>query len=185
MAMEEISWFQRVLEVETPEMFAENYQNEINFHNFYTNPIENIYYNGVFIFLVLLSFLRFLFPCILISHYLKVFVARPFVGVIGTIACVYNFDMWNIIFTQIAAFTSVLILFVFLVFGRSRSEKYIMLFTLILLITTQVVFLSNGESFAREWEVTEYKEFFIALALFIYSMDMFAYMKQVKASEGL
>jgi hypothetical protein len=183
MAMEEVSWFQRVLEIETPTLFSANLQNEINLHNFYTNHVENTYYFGTFIFLVVLPFVRFLFPCILNNNYLKIFVARPFVGVIASIACAYNYDMWNIIFTQVAFFSSVLILFVFFVFSNNRSEKYIISFTILLLIATQVIFLANGVNFARLWEVTEYKEFFIPLALFIYSLDVLAYTKRTWLSE--
>ncbi len=182
-AMEEASWFQRTLEIETPKIFGANIQHEMNLHNFYTNPVENIYYNGVFLFLVILPFVRFLFPCILNNNYLRIFVARPFIGVIGSIACAYNFDMWNIIFTQIAFFGSVLILCVFFIFSSSRSEKYIISFTILLITVTQVIFLANGVNFARIWEVTEYKEFFIPLALFIYSMDLFAYMKRARSPE--
>jgi hypothetical protein len=183
MTMEEVSWFQRVLEIETPKVFDANSQNEMNLHNFYTNPIENIYYIGAFLFLVVLPFIRLLFPCISNNNYLRIFVARPFIGVIGSIACAYNFDMWNIIFTQIAFFGSVLILFVFFVFSSNRNEKYIISFTILLITATQVLFLINGENFARQWEVTEYKEFFIPLALFIYSLDVFTYMKQVRLPE--
>jgi len=179
-AMEEVSWFQRVLEIETPRAFNANLQYEFNLHNFYTNPIENIYYFGVFLFLVAFPFVRLLFPCISDHKYLRIFVARPFIGVIGTIACAYNFDMWNGIFTQIAFFGSVLILFVFFVFSSYRNERYIILFTILLIVATQVIFLTNGVNFAREWEVTEYKEFFIPLALFIYSLDMFTYMKHAQ-----
>ena len=178
MAMEEVSWFQRVLEIETPKVFDANLQHEMNLHNFYTNPIENIYYNGAFLFLVVLPFVRLIYPCISNNSYLRIFVARPFIGVIGAIACAYNFDMWNIIFTQIAFFGSVLILFAFFVRSSHRNEKYITSFTILLVITTQVLFLFNGENFSRYWEVTEYKEFFIPLALFIYSLDVFAYMKK-------
>lgn len=181
-AMEEVSWLQRTLEIETPQIFIANIQHEMNLHNFYTNPIENIYYNGVFLFLVILPFIRFLFPCILDSHYLRIFVARPFIAVIGSVACAYNFDMWNIIFTQIAFFASLLILCTFFMFG-SRNEKYIISFTIFLLTATQLIFLVKGENFARIWEVTEYKELFIPLALFIYSMDLFVYMKRARSSE--
>jgi len=182
-AMEEVSWFQRTLEIETPKLFDANIQHEMNLHNFFTNPVENIYYNGMFLFLVVLPFFRFLFPCILNNSYLKIFVPRPFVGVIGSIACAYNYDMWNIIFTQIAFFGSVLILFVFFLSSSNRSEKYIISFTILLIAATQGIFLANGMNFARLWEVTEYKEFFIPLALFIYSLDMFAYMKQIRLPE--
>lgn len=182
-AMEEVSWFQRVLEIETPKAFEGNYQKEMNLHNFATNKVENIYYFSTFIFLVLLPFIRLMFPFVSNNNYLKLFVARPFIGIIGSIACAYNFDMWNIIFTQIAFFGSVAILFSFLVFSSNRNDKYIISFTIIFIISTQLLFLSNGINFVRLWEVTEYKEFFIPLVFFIYSLDMFLYIKRVRLSD--
>ena len=62
MAMEEVSWFQRVLEIDTPKAFDNNMQKEMNLHNFATNAVENVYYMGAFIFLVILPFLRSMFP---------------------------------------------------------------------------------------------------------------------------
>lgn len=181
-AMEEVSWFQRVLEIETPKAFDSNIQDEMNFHNFSTKFFENAYYFGVFLFLVLLPFVRLLFPYVSNNSYLRIFVAPPFVGVIGTIACAYNFDMWNIIFTQIAFFGSVVILFAFATFSSSKNERYIILFTIFIIATTQVLFLINGINFAREWEVTEYKEFLIPLALLIYSLDVLTNINRYKPS---
>jgi len=179
MAMEEVSWFQRVLEIETPKTFAGNSQSEMNLHNFATNYVENIYYFGAFLFLMVLPSIRFLYPSISNNDYLRIFVARPFIAVIGSIAFAYNFDMWNIIFTQIAFFYSVVILFAFAIFNSNKNEKYIILFTILLITITQVLFLVNGANFARLWEVTEYKEFFIPLALFIYSWDVFTHINRL------
>lgn len=177
-AMEEVSWFQRQLEIETPAAFSANMQGEMNLHNFATNYVENIYYFGAFLFLVTLPFARWLLPYISNNNYLNTFVARPFIGVIGSIACAYNFDMWNIIFTQIAFFGSVVILFAFAIFSSDKNERYIVLFTISLVVITQALFLTNGTNFARSWEVTEYKELFIPMAFFIYSLDLFSYINR-------
>jgi hypothetical protein len=150
----------------------------MNLHNFATNYVENLYYFGTFVFLVVLPFMRSLFPFISNNNYLKIFVGRPFIGVIGSIAFAYNFDMWNIIFTQIAFFGSLFILFTFYIFSIVKKEKFIILFTIIIIITSQLSFLSYGENFERIWEITEYKEFLIPLALFIYSLDIFFHIKK-------
>ena len=58
-AMEEISWFQRVLEIESSELFLNlNDQGEMNFHNIYTHESEDIYYLGGFLLLVVLPYFR-------------------------------------------------------------------------------------------------------------------------------
>ena len=183
MAMEEISWFQRVFEIDTPAAFKGNYQNELNFHNFATNKVENIYYFGAFIFLVALPFFRLIFPFVSDNNYLRIFTARPFIGIIGSVGCAYNFDMWNIIFTQIAFFGSTAILSAFFAFSSNRRDSCIVLLAIFFMITTQLLFLSNGVNFAREWEVTEYKELFIPLALFIYSLDILIFIQRARLSE--
>jgi hypothetical protein len=175
MAMEEISWFQRVLKTETPKVFSGNIQGEMNLHNFATNQLENAYYFGAFLFLVVLPFVTLLIPYMSNNSYLKIVSPRPFIGVIGSIACAYNFDMWNIIFTQIAFFGSIVILFAFATFSKIRRERYVILFTMVLVATTQALFLVNGANFARIWEVTEYKELLIPLAFYLYSLDVFNY----------
>lgn len=71
---------------------------------------------------------------------------------------------------------SIVILFLFIF---EPSTFNIISFTIILITTTQVLFLINGVNFARMWEVTEYKELLIPLALFIYSLDVFASINRI------
>lgn len=176
--MEEVSWFQRVLNVETPEMFENNMQNEINLHNFATDYLENAYYFGTFGFLVVLPLLNLL-PFLPRNKYLQVFIPRPFVAVVGALFCAYNFDMWNTIFTQIAFFSSIVVLITLLKFSNSQMERSLIGFTTIVVIVTQFLFLTNGNNFHRLWAVTEYKEFFIAFALLVYAIDVYLQTKQV------
>lgn len=178
-AMEEVSWFQRLLEIETPQLFDRNGQNELNLHNFATNYTENLYYFGAFLFLVVLPFIRLLFPYVSKNNYLRILIPRPFIVVIGSIACAYNFDMWNIIFTQIAFFGSVVILILFVAFSIDKNERYLISFTIFLMVTTQVLFLVKGDNFARIWEITEYKEMLIPLGFCIYSFDMFTCLNRI------
>lgn len=178
-AMEEISWFQRVIEVKTPVLFKDNMQNEINFHNFATDKVENIYYFGAFLFLVALPFLRVSFSSAVNNNYLRLFVPRPFISIIAAVACAYNFYMWNIIFIQISFFGSVIILFAFAIYCNNWNERGIIVFTISLIVITQAFFLSNGDNFYRTWEVTEYKEFLIPLAFFVYSLSVYSSVGQV------
>lgn len=180
MAMEEISWFQRVLDFETPGAFEGNLQDEINFHNFATNKIENLYYFSTFLFLVALPFLRVLLSFLASNELLRIVVPRPFVAVVASIAYAYNFDMWNIIFTQIAFFGSVAILFSIAIFCTHRIERYLVFSVIIITVASQLVFLINGNDFDRIWEVTEYKEFLIPLALLVYSWDVSAEVNSVE-----
>jgi hypothetical protein len=178
MAMEEVSWFQRVLEIETPEAFEGNVQHEMNLHNFATGTVENLFYIGSFVFLVLFPFFRFLLAFIGNNKYLKIFIARPFIAVIGSIACAYNFDMWNIVFIQMTFIGSLVILSVFAIFSCVKNETYLLFFTILLITTSQFLFLFKGENFDRLWEITEYKEFYISLAFLIYTIDVLSQMKR-------
>lgn len=182
--MEEISWFQRVIEIETPALFKDNMQNEINFHNFATYKVENIYYFGAFLFLVILPFLRVLFSSIVNNNYLRLFVPRPFISIIAAVACAYNFDTWSTIFIQISFFSSIIILFAFAIYCNNWNERGIIVFTISLIVITQAFFLSNGGNFYRAWKVTEYKEFFIPLAFFIYSLSVYSNVDQVYLEKG-
>ncbi|MDQ6950943.1 MAG: hypothetical protein Q9M26_04695 [Mariprofundales bacterium] len=177
-AMEEVSWFQRVLTIQTPEMFANTPQHEMNLHNFATDYFENGYYFGTYLFTVILPFVYLLFPRFSSWRYLRIFIARPFVMMVGFIPCAYNFDMWNISWMQGSFFASIIILVSIVLFSRDRMNKLLSGGMMVLMIVTQCLLLSHGENFARIWEVTEYKELFIALILFLYSLDVLFFLNR-------
>ncbi|NJC26282.1 hypothetical protein [Neolewinella antarctica] len=172
-AMEEISWFQRVIDIKSPESFAGNAQAEMNLHNFATNEIEYIYYFCAFGFLVVLPFLRFAFPSLGRNQFMNLFVPKPYVAVVGAVACAYNYDMWNSVLTQFAFFSSTIMLCFFAANASLRKDRIIVVGAIALLVTSQLVFLINGSNFGRLWTITEYKEFFIPLAFLVYSWDAF------------
>jgi hypothetical protein len=172
MGMEEVSWFQRVVDVPTPDIFAGNIQNEMNLHNFASDTLEIIYYSAAFVFFVLLPYLNLLVPTMHNNGYLKLFLPRPYIAVIGTLFCAYNFDMWNMMAMQICFWSSLVILFLLAKFSINSNEKYVIYFTIALVCLSQLLFLMRGEeTFARLWQITEYKEFLIPLVGFIYSLD--------------
>lgn len=173
-AMEEISWFQRILKFKTPDLLNHNSQHEFNFHNIATSWFENSYYFGAFLFLIVLPFVwRFIYND-LHNNILKLLIPKISAVIICAVACAYNFDMWNILFTQISFFASIIVLFVFYKFAKKRNEKFIFIFTIILIVITQAAFLFNGEHFIRLWDITEYKEFFIPLAFVEYSWGVYS-----------
>lgn len=179
-AMEEISWFQRVLGFETPEAFNNNIQDEFNLHNFSTDLAENLYYFGAFTLLIIMPFIALIKPGYFKSTYFKLMIPRPFIIVIASIAFSYNFDMWNSVITQTTFFLTVLILFALVYFSKKRDDKIIISFYGIILIIQQIIFLNKPLNYDRGWEITEYKEFFIPLALFIFSLDVFFRLRSLK-----
>ena len=172
-AMEEISWGQQIFDLKTPDAFSGNEQRELNFHNFATNRVENVYYFGAFLFLVVLPFLGVLFPASASQKVVGPLFPRPFTIPLGAIICAYNFDMWNILFIQVSFFSSLIVLSLLSMLSADKNEWIIVVLTLILLIATQVTFLTNGDNFDRIWEVTEYKEFLISLAFLAYSVSVY------------
>ncbi|HZL12482.1 MAG TPA: hypothetical protein VFC65_21045 [Prolixibacteraceae bacterium] len=171
--MEEVSWLQRVIGIETPEILKNNMQSEMNLHNFATSKVEDAYYFSAFLVLVLLPYIRIIFPNLLKYDSTEVFVPRPFIALAGAFACAYNFDMWNIIFTQTTFWGTVVILISFSIFTARKNDKIIIGSVLLVILLTQACFLANGNNFQRIWEVTEYKELLIPMAYFIYAIDVF------------
>jgi hypothetical protein len=134
-------------------------------------PTTDAFYFGTFTFWFYCHFFVFLFPSILNNDYFEILIPRPFIGVIRSIACAYNFDMWTIIFAN-SLFSSLVILSVFYISVISETKTYY-LFTIILITITQVLFFKFWWKFWAYMGVTEYKEFFIALVLFVYSCDVY------------
>lgn len=174
LAMEEVSWFHRTLGIRRSMfIFKWNEQGEINIHNFATNLSEVIFYFGSFLLMVVLPFICILF-C---NHYQNyswyLFIPRPFMIIIGAFACAYNFDMWNIIFTQIAFWGALIITVVIFLFSQKRRDQLLALVTVIILVLSQLSFLLNGQNFVLNiFVITEYKEFLIGLNALIYALDV-------------
>jgi len=181
--MEEVSWFQRALNIGTPELFIGNDQNEMNLHNFATNPIENIYYFFSFVFLIVLPFF---FDRILTlkergSYYL--YVPKNFIIFVSAIFVAYNYDMWNILFTQFSFFTTIFILFYYaFLYKHLCYNRFVMLAVIIVIVLTQILFIVFGGNFVRLWDVTEYKEMFIPLAFLMYSVEIVQNLIRFKGS---
>jgi hypothetical protein len=172
--LEETSWFQRVFNVSPPDKFLiGNVQSEINLHNFATNLTENAYYFGGFVFLVMLPFMRVLgiFPAG--NRFFDIFIPRSYLIGIGALACAYNFDMWNIAFTQVEFFGSVAILLTCSAIGSKGFERPIFAGIALLVVVTQAVFLARGKWFDRFYEVTEFKEMFIPLGFALFALDVY------------
>ena len=171
--MEEISWFQRVFGVGTPRWFPQNYQKEINLHNFVTNQAEVAYYFSAFLLLVFAPFanghLQLIRPTSTLGFYLPsripMFVSSVFVS--------YNYDMWNTVPTQLSFFATIFILAHYAQLSvKLGKDRLVTIGVLALCVLTQATFLAFGDNFVRVFDVTEYKEFFIALSFAVYSLDV-------------
>lgn len=171
--MEEVSWFQHTMGFSTPEFFNANKQGEVNLHNFATNEVENMYYFSSFVFLILIPFVYDKLPSFRKYHFVHFFVPRRFIIFFSAVSVAYNYDMWNIPFTQFAFFIT---LFIVAYYGwscRGLNRSCLLLVLLAsLCLVSQYMFLRYGSTYytPKKWVLTEYKELFIPLSFALYSI---------------
>ncbi len=168
--LEELSWFQRLAAIETPAPLQGTARSELNLHNLATDEAENLYYLSGFAFLVMLPFLGSALERHLRRFNLARLVPGPGPMAVGAIAAAFNYDMWNSLVTQSSFFLAIFIL----IGTASRADKRDWLrYTLpAVCVAVQVLFLVLGDRFVRLWDVTEYKEFLLPLAFFVYSLQL-------------
>ncbi len=172
-AMEEVSWFQRVLGIETPAVLAISPRDELNLHNLATDLVENAYYGGAFALLVLLPFLHERTGLLRGHPFIRIFMPSGAVLIAASVAMAYNYDMWNILFTQLAFFLTFFILVYKAWESRATRAAWIYVGALAaLLLLLQAAFLALGGRFVQGWEVTEYKELLFPVAFLLYSLEV-------------
>ncbi|NJN74671.1 MAG: hypothetical protein HC799_18715 [Limnothrix sp. RL_2_0] len=171
-AMEEVSWLQRVVEFETPDAFALNKQGEFNIHNFATGMFEYAFYSGAFVCLVVLPFLHLTSVIPKYLQGLEIFIGDSFTLCLSSIFIAYNYDLWNAFPTQIPYFMTLFMLVSLVFLSRQRQMQNIFIAFFIMLLMTQISFLTVGHNMPRLWDATEYKEGFIAFGFFLYALNV-------------
>lgn len=181
--MEEISWMQRILDIEPGEFFMQNnIQKETNFHNLNTSLAMMVFSTIVFIVFTVVPFLKkpigHMLDRLRLSK-LKVFIPSRWLIVIFAISS--GFSMAYIVYPQlyhmaILALTALLLLyFVFVRAPKYVQEHKIALYLAILVslgaATAINVNVYEGAG-VRAWFPSEYREFFICLGIFFYSIDL-------------
>jgi hypothetical protein len=181
LGMEEISWFQRILSVDTPKTFEGNLQNEMNLHNFATSYVEVCYYFLSFVWLIVLPFIKET-SFILKEKIVLFFMPSSFIIFVSAIFMAYNYNMWNQIPTQIAFFLTLFIMLYCIAYRCSDGNRSLLIASAIIYVLTQLLFLVYGSNMIRNWDVTEYKEFFIPLSFMIYSLEILSNANNLKRS---
>ncbi|MGB5619467.1 MAG: hypothetical protein WBM78_21700, partial [Desulfobacterales bacterium] len=147
LGLEEVSWFQRLLDLPTPEFFEGNRQREINFHNFATVGTANAYFLGACIFSVVTPYLfsgrvlpgRYAFLSILIPPRLVMYSAA--------FAAAITYKMWNVIPIQLTFWLSLMALWTDT--PSSHGCEKIGKISAVVLILTLSAFLIFGENMGR------------------------------------
>jgi hypothetical protein len=169
MAMEEISWMQRVVGFETPEELARvNWQGEFNFHNVQTDLSENLFYVGAAGLLIGLPLLADALPRAALPRWLGEFVPGRWVAAASAPLSIFNYGMWNVIPMQMSFFLTLFALAVWAIAaGRrgDRGESRLFAALALAVAAGQAAFLLRGDAMPDIWDASEYKELFIALGL--------------------
>ena len=174
MAMEEISWGQRLFGLTTPEVFDSNSQKEINVHNFFTTEADTIYYIGLCFILVFLPYAKLQNPNVFSLRILKVFIPRPHLIIIGAMPFAFHYNKWNLLFTQIWFFTAVTILVAMVFTKQNRNLRHFFLISVMLIVIIQVAILcgNNSNPVFETGRIAEYKELLSQIGLLAYVADL-------------
>lgn len=173
-AGEEASWLQRVIGVETPDSFVgTNEQNEMNLHNFATDKVENAFYFGAgFVMMVVLPVWGWLkLPLGPLDAFAPLLPPLYLVAV-GTTITAYNYDMWNGLPTQIALWGSSWLLVAVAACAPTRRLRAAALLWVATTLAMQAILLGWGGEQVRRWDITEYKELFIAAGLALHAAGL-------------
>lgn len=176
--MEEISWGQRILNIESRGFFLENnWQGETNLHNFHTTIAMAIFYVATFIIFVVLPFYKEEVTKLLSKVRLKslsVFIPSDYITVIfatsvGFMAFVPNhqYQLFILIFT-LAVLASMLL------HKKSSSSPSVAIFMSLaaILVSLMITISPNFEEIGlRSYFFYEWREMLVCLALLIYAID--------------
>ncbi|MXP61775.1 hypothetical protein E0493_00235 [Roseomonas sp. M0104] len=167
--MEEISWMQRVFDIHTPEaLIGTNMQEELNFHNLFTNGSELLYYGGSFVFLMLLPFLKEMAPVPAVLRAVGPLIPGRAVLAVSAPIATFNFDMWHLLPIQMVLILSLVIVVQAARTAPNRGEATLFSAIAAMLALSQLLLIAFGDHLVRLWDPTEYKELFIGLGFACY-----------------
>jgi len=200
MGMEEESWFQMILNYQTPSWLATNQQGEANLHNFASDRFNIIYYASAFLFLILIPFVNDRTRLFKNFERLSFFIpSRSVIFISAIFPCMF-YTHWASPSAQLCFFMTLFIL-CYYQFQISRGaiepgiHKYWLPLLIVVCVLSQAFVLIQGptvvswnaieffhktsETVLRTkrlefgWDVAEYREFFMPFAYAVYSIEMF------------
>lgn len=172
-AMEEISWGQRLFGFATPDgLAAVNWQGEFNLHNVQTDLSELVYYAGAGFFVGALPLLRDLLSPAWLSNPMIRLLPRRGTAIVGAPAATFSYGHWDLLPLQFIALLAVMAMGAWsrAAFRQGyRFEGFAFATAAATVVTTQLVFLALGPAMTELPDSTEYRELFIALGLAWYA----------------
>lgn len=187
MAMEEISWGQRIFGIHTPDNFKENSQNEINLHNFITTEADTIYYLGLCILFIILPYLKMCFPILESNEIFRFLVPGPYIIILGALPLAFHYNKWNLLFTQIEFFGALAIILIIAFHLRRHMLGRLFFIISFIICLIQITFLAgNGTSpVLVSGRIAEHKELISQALLFVYSRDVYLQVSKNEAPERI
>jgi hypothetical protein len=168
LGLEEVSWFQRVLDLPTPGFFEGNRQHEINFHNFATVGAANAYFLAACIFSVVIPHL-FNDRVLLGRHAsLSILIPPRLVMYSAAFAAAFTYKMWNVIPIQLTFWLSLMALWVDRPSSVSGCAKIGKISAMVLILTLSA-FLIFGANMGRSMDA-EVREMIIPYGFLVYGV---------------
>jgi hypothetical protein len=169
LALEEVSFFQRQLDVPSPELFVDrNAQQELNFHNFATTATGQGYYVIGCLFGVML-------PALLADRRLSGPLAwlerlvpgsAVLYGSVSAGAVVY--EMWDVLLVQLTFWIGLMVLCLRFQERRNPLDAGLAILQVVVL----ALFLTRGGGMIRTWDDTELRELLVPLGLAFYGLGL-------------
>ena len=167
LGLEEVSWFQRVFDVESPEAFVNrNLQGETNLHNLATTATGNGYFIGGFLFCVAIPYLLADRTPPTGWRWIEPLVPTRTVMYATAIAGAIVYEMWNVIWIQMTFWMA---LAAVVLAGVTRAERRLAAIVASAMIVTAVAFLFRGDAMVRSWDDTEIRELIIPYGFVLYA----------------
>lgn len=179
--MEEVSWFQRVLNVKTPQAFSGNQQEELNLHNFATHFTHQAYFFGAFCLFILLPLLKSE-TSILEKKIFSFFLPSRFLIFAGILFMAYDYDAYfSNPLPQITYFITLFILIYYTWLLRSADKTFLLPVLIVYYILAPVIYLNFAFQLGENaWRIGEYKELLIGVCFPLYSLEILSKAKQLK-----
>ncbi|EKF17742.1 hypothetical protein [Nitratireductor pacificus] len=165
--MEEMSWGQHWLGWATPDLFRDNIQNETNIHNFYTYQFEAIYYTSAILCFVVLPWC---WPRGTggIAGQVALYVPPRVFALLALPIASLMYESWNIVPYQVWFFLSLMIGVDIVCRLASRELRNAAIALALVYAGTKLVFLFRGSAMVDGYELSEVREFYIALLFMIH-----------------
>ncbi len=185
LGMEEISWMQRIFHFATPKSLDSNIQHEFNFHNLATNQVGVLHKLVGFAFPIYLPFIFETAPLRFRSYPLAALVPSRAVALASAPLAGLNYNGWEFLPLQMTTYMTISVLAIFALRAwreGTLSEAALASAMAAVIVVAQIVFLAHGDKFVRLWDVTEYKELYIAFGLFLWAFETVSRMRTHRAA---